>query len=438
MARGGISDDFTVLPSGRSVQNAFVEEIVRELIPALDQVAVLDSHHFMITLCTLQLSKDLAGRLLGDDSLALAKKSNSKANTLITARSCANFRRGLARSFTKVNMALASAGFPDCQILRCHILLTHFSKEDNTLQPSGEVHRSGVRRKHSAFFTETAGESSESPGTVIIEASPMDSAATNKALKKYRVMPHDAWLLRKPGDQQPLVTKIKSKLERGWDMARGRDMATFTRKDKLPDAVPDIESKILKYKEERGQYSDSCSNSVCTSDAEDQFADQPLSVSLDLSTLRLRKCSGSGNTARSNSNTQQDEESSSLSKVLENAKYKLKEVKCRSKQREDRGRDGGNKTEERRWEGQRQNGEEIGEGAAGGAKIKPEEKFLFDSKNDTKDAPTDAPKKTTLLDSKNDTATKDAQINAPTEAKERYERAVKPLDKVKNRLNYDY
>jgi hypothetical protein len=404
------------------VQNAFVEEIVRELIPALDQVAVLDSHHFMITLCTLQLSKDLAGRLLGDDSLALAKKSNSKANTLITARSCANFRRGLARSFTKVNMALASAGFPDCQILRCHILLTHFSKEDNTLQPSGEVHRSGIRRKHSAFFTETAGESSESPGTVIIEASPMDSAATNKALKKYRVMPHDAWLLRKPGDQQPLVTKIKSKLERGWDMARGRDMATFTRKDRLPDAVPDIESKILKYKEERGQYSDSCSNSVCTSDAEDQFADQPLSVSLDLSTLRLRKCSGSGNTARSNSNKQQDEESCSLSKVLENAKYKLKEVKCRSKQRE----------------GQRKNGEEIAEGAAGGAKIKPEEKNLFDSKNDTKDAPADAPKKKTLLDSKNDTATKDAQINAPTEAKERYKRAVKPLDKVKNHLNYDY
>jgi hypothetical protein len=438
MARGGISDDFTVLPSGRSVQNAFVEEIVRELIPALDQVAVMASHHFMITLGTLQLSKDLAGRLLGDDSLALAKKSNSKANTLITARSCANFRKGLARAFTKVNMALASAGFPDCQILRCHILLTHFSKEDNTLQPSGEVHRSGIRRKHSAFFTETAGESSESPGTVIIEASPMDSAATNKAIKKYRVMPHDTWLLRKPGDQQPLVTKIKSKLERGWDMARGRDMATFTRKDKLPDAVPDIESKILKYKEERGQYSDSCSNSVCTSDAEDQFADQPLSVSLDLSTLRLRKCSGSGNTARSNSNKQQDEESCSLSKVLENAKYKLKEVKCRSKQREAREREGGiQDTEERRWEGQRKNGEELGKGAAGGAKIKPEEKLLFDSKNDTKDVPTDAPQKKTLLDS-NDTATKDAHINAPTEAKERYKRAVNPLDKVKNQLNHDY
>jgi hypothetical protein len=266
----------------------------------------------------------------------------------------------------------------------------------------------------------------------------MDSAATNKAIKKYRVMPHDTWLLRKPGDQQPLVTKIKSKLERGWDMARGRDMATFTRKDKLPDAVPDIESKILKYKEERGQYSDSCSNSVCTSDAEDQFADQPLSVSLDLSTLRLRKCSGSGNTARSNSNKQQDEESCSLSKVLENAKYKLKEVKCRSKQREAREREGGiQDTEERRWEGQRKNGEELGKGAAGGAKIKPEEKLLFDSKNDTKDVPTDAPQKKTLLDS-NDTATKDAHINAPTEAKERYKRAVNPLDKVKNQLNHDY
>ena len=43
-----------------------------------------------------------------------------------------------------------------------------------------------------------------------------------------------------------------------------------------------------------------------------------------------------------------------------------------------------------------------------------------------------------MVDSINDTATKDAQINAPTEAKERYKRAVKPLDKVKNQLNYDY
>jgi len=61
----------------------------------------------------------------------------------------------------------------------------------------------------------------------------------------------------------------------------------------------------------------------------------------------------------------------------------------------------------------------------------PEEKPLVDSKNDT--SKKDAPEKQALLDSKKDTATKDAPRNAPTEAMERHERAVKiPLDEVKN------
>jgi hypothetical protein len=65
----------------------------------------------------------------------------------------------------------------------------------------------------------------------------------------------------------------------------------------------------------------------------------------------------------------------------------------------------------------------------------PEEKqTLLNSKNDTatKDAPTNAPEEKPLVDSKKDTATKDA-TNAPTEAMEHHERAVKiPLDEVKN------
>ena len=55
-------------------------------------------------------------------------------------------------------------------------------------------------------------------------------------------------------------------------------------------------------------------------------------------------------------------------------------------------------------------------------------------KNDTatKDASTDAPEEKPLVDSKEDTATSGA-TNAPTEAMELHERAVKiPLDEVKN------
>jgi hypothetical protein len=65
----------------------------------------------------------------------------------------------------------------------------------------------------------------------------------------------------------------------------------------------------------------------------------------------------------------------------------------------------------------------------------PEEKqALLNSTNDTaiEDAPTNAPEEKPLVACKKDTATKDA-TNAPTEAMERHERAVKiPLDEVKN------
>jgi len=48
---------------------------------------------------------------------------------------------GIAAAFGNVNLALAAAGLPECQIQRCHILLGKFCKEDNTLQANGDVHR---------------------------------------------------------------------------------------------------------------------------------------------------------------------------------------------------------------------------------------------------------------------------------------------------------
>jgi len=102
-----------------SLRCAYVEEICRELIPAVDQVVVLAAtphRAFAVALCTLRLSEDLAGRLLGDAALVLAEKSGSKANTLLSARSCAAFRAGIAGEFKKANLAMASAGFPGCQV----------------------------------------------------------------------------------------------------------------------------------------------------------------------------------------------------------------------------------------------------------------------------------------------------------------------------------
>ena len=64
------------------------------------------------------------------------------------------------------------------------------------------------------------------------------------------------------------MTKIQSSLQRGWNLARGVSQSgKLTRKDKLPEVAPDIEDKILKYKEKR-ELSDSCNTSACNSDAE--------------------------------------------------------------------------------------------------------------------------------------------------------------------------
>ena len=118
----GDNNDALVLATGAgelSLRCAYAEALCRELVPALDQVVVLAAtphRAFAVALCTLRLGEDLAGRLLGDAALALAERSGSKANTLLSARSCAAFRAGVAREFKKANFALASAGFPECQV----------------------------------------------------------------------------------------------------------------------------------------------------------------------------------------------------------------------------------------------------------------------------------------------------------------------------------
>jgi hypothetical protein len=196
--------DMVVLPSGQCVQNAFVEEIARELVPALDQVAVIHTarRDFLVAMVTLRLSEDLAGRLLGDDALALARKHGSTANTLITARSCCIFRRGLEAAFANVNLALAAAGLPDAQIQRCHILLNGFCKEDNTLRASGTLNRSQIARKHAnlmhTLLAPVSAGDTVPTGTVIIAT---DKNAVRKGPKKYNVMTHARWLERKAGDQ---------------------------------------------------------------------------------------------------------------------------------------------------------------------------------------------------------------------------------------------
>ena len=137
--------------------------------------------------------------------------------------------------------------------------------------------------------------------------------------------------------QQPLVTKIQSSLQRGWNLARGvSDSGKLTRKDKLPEVAPDIEDKILKYKEKR-ELSDSCNTSVCNSDAEDSVLDEgcggPLSTSVDISSQRsrLRRRGGGGSGAGGKTDSE-DESEPSLAQILAMTKNRLSSVSGRQRQ----------------------------------------------------------------------------------------------------------
>ena len=129
MTGSGSDDGVLALPSGARVHCAYVEQICKEVVPALDQVVVLaaNDNSFAIALCTLQTCDDpLLGEKIASDVLALAENNGSSATSLFKARSCPKFRNGIARAFAKINLVIAAAGHPDCQIQRCHILLAPF------------------------------------------------------------------------------------------------------------------------------------------------------------------------------------------------------------------------------------------------------------------------------------------------------------------------
>ena len=195
------------------LHSAYVEAIIHALVPGLNQVVVVSAKEniFRIALCTLRGSGDpLLADQLGKDALGLAKKHDSSASTYTSARSCHRFRQGLAAAFTKVNLALAAAGFagPESQIQRCHILLAPVISVDS-MPPGGisEEDRNSVRNKHQNLLNFLSSPASDlvAPGTVIITPA---ADAEKRGCKKYSVMSQETWLRRSADDKTPIVSKL--------------------------------------------------------------------------------------------------------------------------------------------------------------------------------------------------------------------------------------
>ena len=197
----------------RVLHSAYVEAIIHELVPGLSQVVVISAKadNFLLALCTLAGSGDpLLADQLGKDALGLAKKHDSSASTYTSARSCHKFRQGLAAAFTKVNLALAAAGFagPESQVQRCHILLAPVISVDS--MPPGSISqedRNSVRNKHQNLINFLSSPASDlvAPGTVVITPA---ADAEKCGRKKYSVMSQETWLRRSADNKTPIVSKL--------------------------------------------------------------------------------------------------------------------------------------------------------------------------------------------------------------------------------------
>lgn len=114
----------------------------------------------------------------------------------------------------------------------------------------------------------------------------------SKGCKKYQVLAYDEWLSRNPEDPRPLVTKMKSSFQRGWDFAFGsgtRVGANGSRKERAPQTT-DIEKKIVQLKAKAHARQNEVAR-ACYSEANDSDSsgeECPLSTSLDLSVQRSR------------------------------------------------------------------------------------------------------------------------------------------------------
>jgi len=96
-------------------------------------------------LITLKAAAGSSGLALDHSGLQLASKSGSEAATIMSARQCALFRRGLALELEFVNHQIY---MKNVQIRRFQILREDFSVHNGTLNPDGSLNRPFVLRRY--------------------------------------------------------------------------------------------------------------------------------------------------------------------------------------------------------------------------------------------------------------------------------------------------
>ena len=132
---------------GSSVQSSTVEIVLQQAVPAISQ-CMLVTHYTssdIACLITLKSAPGTPGLALEDAGLEMAARSGSEAVTVMSARSCGMFRRGLALALEKCNVKLAGVGV---QIRRFQVLREDFSLQNGLLDKNGSLNRPAILARY--------------------------------------------------------------------------------------------------------------------------------------------------------------------------------------------------------------------------------------------------------------------------------------------------
>ena len=147
----GIPNDCSkVLASdGTWVDSSTIEVIIQKTVHAVSQ-CILVTHWTSSDLACLISLKSAAGSpglALEHEGLNLASKSGSEAATIMSARSCAMFRRGLAQALEHTNAQLQILGV---EVRRFQVLREDFTRDNELLLANGCLDRLAIlnRYKH--------------------------------------------------------------------------------------------------------------------------------------------------------------------------------------------------------------------------------------------------------------------------------------------------
>jgi len=135
---------------GTWVDCSTIELVLQQGVKSVSQCIVVThwTSSDIACLITLRSAAGSPGLALDQEGLDLASRSGSEASTVMSARSCAMFRRGLAQALERINVQLLVLGV---QVKRFQILREDFTFANGMLFGDGSLNRQGILDRYRHF-----------------------------------------------------------------------------------------------------------------------------------------------------------------------------------------------------------------------------------------------------------------------------------------------